>query len=56
VLEHFLLFASFGRSICNGCMLFTTEFNGLLNLIRDKGIYSTQAGSILTIAEAAWDL
>ena len=36
-------------------MLFT-EFNSLPNLITDKGIYSTWAGSILTSAGPAWDL
>ena len=33
-----------------------TEFNSPPNLVRDKGIYSTRAGSILTSAGPAWDL
>ena len=56
VLEHFFLFASFGRSIRKSCMLFTAEFNSLPNFIRDKGIYSTRARFILTSTELAWDL
>jgi hypothetical protein len=32
-----------------------TEFNRPPNLVRDKGIYSTRAGSILTSAGPAWD-
>jgi hypothetical protein len=31
-------------------------FNSPPNLVRDKGIYSTRAGSILTSAGPAWDL
>ena len=37
------------------CILFT-EFNSPPNLIRDKGIYSTWAGSILINTGPAWDL
>jgi hypothetical protein len=37
------------------CMVFT-EFNSPPNLVSDKGIYSTRAGSILTSAGQAWDL
>ena len=37
------------------CILFT-EFNSQPNLVRDKGIYSTRAGSILTSVGPAWDL
>jgi hypothetical protein len=33
-----------------------TEFNSRPNLVRDKGIYSIRAGSILTSAGPAWDL
>ena len=32
------------------------KFNSPPNLVRDKGIYSTRAGSILTSAGSAWDL
>ena len=32
-----------------------TEFSSLPNLVRDKGIYSPRAGSILTNAGPAWD-
>ena len=38
------------------CILFTKEINSPPNLVRDKGIYSTRAGSILTSAGPAWDL
>ena len=33
-----------------------TEFNSPPNRVRDKGIYSPRAGSILTSAGPAWDL
>jgi hypothetical protein len=36
------------------CIL-STEFNRSPNLVRDKGIYFTRAGSILTSARPAWD-
>ena len=32
------------------------KFNSPPNLVRDNGIYSTRAGSILTSAGPAWDL
>jgi hypothetical protein len=37
-------------------VLLFTEFNSPPNLVRDKGIYSTRAGSMLTSAGPAWDL
>ena len=36
--------------------ILSTEFDRPPNLVRDKGIYSTRAGSILTSAGPAWDL
>ena len=36
------------------CIL-STEFNTPPNLVRDKGIYATRAGFILTSAGPAWD-
>ena len=35
--------------------LLFTEFNSPPNLVKNKGIYSTRAGSILTSAGPAWD-
>jgi hypothetical protein len=43
------------KNLYKSCILFT-EFNRPSNLVRDKGIYSTRAGSILTSAGPAWDL
>ena len=35
--------------------MLSTEFDRPPNLVRDAGIYSTRAGSILTSAGPAWD-
>jgi hypothetical protein len=43
------------KNLYKSCILFT-EFNSPPNLVRDKGIYSTRAGSILTSEGPAWDL
>jgi hypothetical protein len=43
------------KNLYKSCILFT-EFNSPPNLVRDKGIYSTRAGSILASAGPAWDL
>ena len=43
------------KNLYKSCILFT-EFNSPPNLVSDKGIYSTRAGSILTSAGPAWDL
>jgi hypothetical protein len=43
------------KNLYKSCILFT-EFNCPPNLVRDKGIYSTRAGPILTSAGPAWDL
>ena len=43
------------RNLYKSCIL-STEFNSPPNLVRDKGIYSTRAGSMLTSAGPAWDL
>jgi hypothetical protein len=41
--------------IYKSCILLV-KINSPSNLVRDKGIYSTRAGSILTSAGPAWDL
>ena len=43
------------KNLYKSCILFT-EFNSPPNLVRDKGIYSIRAGSILTSEGPAWDL
>ena len=43
------------KNLYKSCILFT-KFNSPPNLVRDKAIYSTRAGSILTSAGPAWDL
>ena len=43
------------KKLYKSCILFT-ESNSPPNLVRDKRIYSTRAGSILTSAGPAWDL
>ena len=43
------------RNLYKSCIL-STEFDSPPNLVRDKGIYSTRAGSMLTSAGPAWDL
>jgi hypothetical protein len=43
------------RNLYKSCIL-STEFNSPPNLVRDKGIYSTRAGSMFTSAGPAWDL
>ena len=42
-------------NLYKSCILLV-KINSLPNLVRDKGIYSTRAGSILTCAGPAWDL
>ena len=43
------------KNLYKSCILLG-KFNSPPNLVRDKGIYSTRAGSILTSAGLAWDL
>ena len=44
-----------GKNLYKSCILLV-KINSPPNLVRDKGIYSTRAGSILTSAGPAWDL
>jgi hypothetical protein len=43
------------KNLYKSCILLV-KINSPPNLVRDKGIYSTRAGSILTSAGPAWDL
>ena len=43
------------KNLYKSCILLR-KFNNLPSLVRDKEIYSTRAGSILTSAGPAWDL
>jgi hypothetical protein len=44
-----------GKNLYKSCILLV-KINSPPNLVRDKGIYSTRAGSMLTSAGPAWDL
>ena len=44
------------KNLYKSCILLLRKSNSPPNLVRDKGIYSTRAGSILTSAGTAWDL
>ena len=47
---------SYGELYLYKSCILSTEFNSPPNLIRDKVIYSTRAGSMLTSTGPAWDL